>query len=381
MKDTLPNKATYGRKSVDVHEKGCIRESKSLCDVPVILVPKKDIQVKYRHVIPRFGDLLDELHSACIFSKIDLHNKYHQIRMREGDEWKTAFKTKFGLYEWIVMSFGLTNAPSTFMRHMNHVLRSLIGQCVIVYFGKNLVYFTCMDDHVTHVQQVLQLLKDESLYVNLKMCMFCTQEVIFFGFFVSSKEVQVDEEKVKVIQIGQHLRVLTSFYRCFVRDFNTIIALLNEIIKKYVGRAPRESLPNLKGKSSMLLFEPCKRGSIICCSMNSSSIVTTSRLRKANIVADALYKRHMLLAILETKFLGFESLEPFLEDLLGCFVGKTMKTWEAWLPHIKFSYNIVNKTTSYTPFELVYGYNPQFPLDLVPLPMPSKANPEGLSKA
>lgn len=238
--------------------KGWVRESLSPCDVPIILVPKKDgswrmptncrainnITIKYRHPIPRLDDLLDELCGACLFSKIDLKSGYHQIRIREGDEWKTAFKTKFGLYEWMVMPFGLTNAPSTFMRLMNHVLREFLGKFIVVYFDDILIYSKNLDDHCVHLRVVLQVLRYENLYANLEKCVFCTDHVIFLGFIVSSKGVHVDEEKVKAIREWpppknvsevRSFHGLASFYRRFVKDFSTLAAPLNEIVKKDVG--------------------------------------------------------------------------------------------------------------------------------------------------
>ncbi|RDX75422.1 hypothetical protein CR513_44691, partial [Mucuna pruriens] len=159
---SLSNRPAY--RVTQLLNKGLVRECKSPCAVPIILVPKKDdtwrmcmdcrsinsITVRYRHLIPRLNDFLDELYGACVFSKMDLRNGCHQIRMKEGDKWKTAFKTKLGHYEWLVMPFGLMNAPSTFMRLMNHVCRSLIGKCMIVYLDDIHVYSNCVDDHVMH---------------------------------------------------------------------------------------------------------------------------------------------------------------------------------------------------------------------------------------
>jgi hypothetical protein len=264
----IPNRPAYRsnpeetkelqRQVEDLMSKGYVRESMSPCAVPVLLVPKKDgtwrmcvdcrainnITVKYRHPIPRLDDMLDELHGSCIFSKIDLKSGYHQIRMKEGDEWKTAFKTKYGLYEWLVMPFGLTNAPSTFMRLMNHVLRAFIGKFVVVYFDDILVYSKDLNEHIEHLRYVFDVLKCEKLYANFKKCNFCMEKVVFLGYVVTTTGIEVDEEKVKAIKEWPTPKSITevrsfhglaSFYRRFVKDFSTLAAPLTEIIKKNVG--------------------------------------------------------------------------------------------------------------------------------------------------
>ena len=265
---SIPNKPAYRTSPEETKElqgqveellaKGWIRESMSPCAVPVLLVPKKDgswrmcvdcrainnITVKYRHPIPRLDDMLDELYGAKLFSKIDLKSGYHQIRMKEGDEWKTAIKTKHGLYEWLVMPFGLTNAPSTFMRLMNHVLRDFIGKFVVVYFDDILIYSKNLDDHLEHLTSVLSVLRKEKLFANLKKCTFCTNHVVFLGYMVSSQGISVDEEKVKAIQDWptpknvsevRSFHGLASFYRRFVKNFSTLASPLTEVIKKNVG--------------------------------------------------------------------------------------------------------------------------------------------------
>ncbi|WVZ70528.1 hypothetical protein U9M48_019188 [Paspalum notatum var. saurae] len=282
---SLPNHPAYHtnpeetkeiqRQVKELLDKGYVRESLSPCAVPVLLVPKKDgswcmcvdcrainaITVRYHHPIPRLDDMLDELSSSIIFTKIDLRSGYHQIRMKLGDEWKTTFKTKNGLYEWLVMPCGLTNAPSTFMRLINHVLRAFIGKFVIVYFDDILIYRKSFDEHLDHIRQVLAVLREEKLYGNIAKCTFCTDRVVFLGFVVSADGIQVDEEKVKAIKdwptsvnVSQVISFhgLASFYRRFVKDFSTLAAPLTNLTKKDVpfkwGHDEDQSFHTLKTK-------------------------------------------------------------------------------------------------------------------------------------
>jgi hypothetical protein len=230
----------------------------------LLLVPKKDgswrmcvdcrainnITIRYRYSIPRLDDMLDELSGDILFTKIGLRSGYHQIRMKLGDEWKTAFKTKFGLYEWLVMPFGLTNAPNTFMRLMNEVLRPFIGLFVVVYFDDILIYIKSMEDHLKHLSAIFDVLHATHLFANMDKFMFCTQRVSFLGYVVIPHGIEVDSSKIAAIlewptpttvtQIQSFLG-LAGFYCRFVHDFSSIAAPLHELTKKDVPFAWSDS--------------------------------------------------------------------------------------------------------------------------------------------
>jgi len=256
---SLPNKSAYRmtpakneevKKQVqELLDNGLIKESLSPCAVPTVLSPKKDggwrmctdsrainkITIRYRFPLPRIEDLMDCLSGAKYFSKLDLKSGYHQIRIREGDEWKTTFKTNEGLYEWRVMPFGLSNAPSTFMRLMNEVLKEFIDKFVIVYLDDILVYRRSKEEHLRHLNYVLQK------QLNLKKCLFMKKELVYLGFFISAEGLKMDPEKIKAIMEWpspksifevRSFHGLASFYRKFIKNFSKINAPIIETIKK-----------------------------------------------------------------------------------------------------------------------------------------------------
>ncbi|PKI79014.1 hypothetical protein CRG98_000587 [Punica granatum] len=200
--------------------KGHIREILSPCAVPALLTPKKD--------------------GSWLFTKLNLKSGYHQIRIRPGDKWKTAFKTREGLYEWMVMPFGLSNAPSTLMRVMNQALQPFIGKCIVVYFDDILIYSANQTEHLQHLRAILCVLRMEKFYVALKKCVFMASKVLFLGCVVSSEGLKVDESKIEVVRQWPQPRTITevrsfhglvSFYRRFIHHFSTIMAPLTDCMK------------------------------------------------------------------------------------------------------------------------------------------------------
>lgn len=194
-------------------EHGVIKPNCSPCGSPVLLVPKKDggwrmcidyralnkITIKNRYPLPRINGLLDQLQGAHYFTKLDLKSSYHQIRVRDEDTWKTAFKTKQGLFEWMIMPFGLCNTPATFMQLMNEVLRPFIEDFVIVYLDDILIYNKTWEDHIYHLKKVLGVLNENQIQLNGKKCELGKQSLVYLGFVVGAGELKVDPSKIEVI--------------------------------------------------------------------------------------------------------------------------------------------------------------------------------------
>ena len=194
-------------------DKGFIRPSTSPWGAPVLFVKKKDgslrlcidyrqlnkVTIKNKYPLPRIDDLFDQLQGAQYFSKIDLRSEYHQLRIRSSDVPKTAFRTRYGHYEFLVMSFGLTNAPAAFMDLMNRVFKPFLDRFMIVFIDDILVYSRNKADHAMHLRLVLQTLREHQLYAKFSNCEFWLEEVVFLGHVVSKEGIQVDPKKIEAI--------------------------------------------------------------------------------------------------------------------------------------------------------------------------------------
>ncbi|PRP76895.1 retrotransposon nucleocapsid protein [Planoprotostelium fungivorum] len=242
----------------DMVSRGFIRPSTSSCGAPVLFARKKDgslrlcvdyrrindITVKNVYPLPLISQMLDRLGRAKIFTKLDLKDAYWHVRIAAGDEWKTAFRTQYGLYEYLIMPFGLSNAPSTFQAHVNNCFTDMIDVTVLIYLDDFLIFSETEEQHVEDVQRVLQRLIDKGLHCNLKKCDFHRDEVDFLGYKVSTTGVGMDPERVKTINEWTAPTDLTSvrsflgfcnFYRTFIRDYSETVVPLTALTKKGIA--------------------------------------------------------------------------------------------------------------------------------------------------
>ena len=257
----------------DLLDKGFIRPSVSPWGAPVLFVKKKDGSmrlcidyrelnkrtIKNKYPLPRIEDLFDQLREATVFSKIDLRSGYHQIRINEKDVPKTAFRTRYGHYEFVVMSFGLTNAPAVFMELMNRVFKECLDMFVIVFIDDILIYSRTDLEHEEHLRKVLTTLREHKLYAKFSKCEFWLRQVSFLGHVVSKDGISVDPTKVEAITKWERPTTVTEirsflglagYYRRFVQDFAKISSPLTKLTKKGVpfrwDDACEASFQNLK---------------------------------------------------------------------------------------------------------------------------------------
>lgn len=242
---------------------GFIQPSRSSAGAPVLFAPKGDgglrlcvdyrglnaITQKNRYPLPLIDEIMDRVCGARIFTKIDVRNAYYRIRIREGDEWKTAFRTRYGLYEYLVMPFGLTNAPASFQSYIHEVLREYLDIFVIVFLDDILIYSTEEGQHEQHVRTVLKALLTAGLFAKLPKCLFSVKRVPFLGYVITDTGVEMEADRVSTIvnwpepesvREVQTFLGFVNFYRRFIQGFSRIAAPLTETTQGSNAKSKKE---------------------------------------------------------------------------------------------------------------------------------------------
>ena len=239
----------------EMHKKGIIRESNSPWSSPVVIVPKKDgsrrfcvdyrklneITEKDSYPLPRIDELLDNLGNAKWFSSIDLASGYWQVEMDKRDRSKTAFICREGLFEFNIMPFGLTNAPATFQRLMDSVLRGILRKYALVYLDDIIIFSQTWEEHLHHLREIFQRLRNANLRMKFKKCRFATDELEYLGYIVSREGLKVDPKKIEKVLNWPTPKTLTelrgflglvNYYRIFIKRCAVIARPLNHLLRK-----------------------------------------------------------------------------------------------------------------------------------------------------
>ena len=233
-------------------EQGLIRPSSSSAGAPILFAKKKDGglrlcidfrklndgTIKNRYPVPLVRDLMNQLYKARVFTSLDIRGAYHRLRIKEGDEWKAAFRTHFGLYEPLVMWEGLTNAPADFQSFINEILKPHLGDFASAFFDDILIFSENEEEHTGHVRKILRILQKHGIYLRLPKCRFHVQETDYLGFIIGTEGISMDPKKLFKAQEWKEPRSLketqeflgfTNFYRRFIRDFSKIAKPLTKV--------------------------------------------------------------------------------------------------------------------------------------------------------
>ncbi|XP_019059506.1 PREDICTED: uncharacterized protein LOC109117174 [Tarenaya hassleriana] len=250
-----PELAELKKQLEDLLDAGYIQPSKAPYGAPVLFQKKKDgslrmcidyralnkVTVKNKYPIPLIADLFDQLREARVFSKLDLRSGYYQVRVDEGDEAKTACVTRYGSFEFKVMPFGLTNAPTTFCTMMNELFHPYLDRFVVIYLDDIVVYSKTLSEHVGHLKLVLDVLRENELYIKLEKCDFAQPQVEFLGHYVKDGQLLMDPKKIKSIREWNRPKTvpqlrsflgLVNYYRRFILGYSSIAAPLSDMLKK-----------------------------------------------------------------------------------------------------------------------------------------------------
>ncbi|KAH8172320.1 reverse transcriptase (RNA-dependent DNA polymerase) domain-containing protein [Sarocladium implicatum] len=360
--------------------KGYIRPSKSPAGYPILFIPKKngkqqicvdfrqlnDITIKNRYPLPLIKELRDKLGTAQWFTALDLKGAYNLIRMKEGEEWKTAFRTREGLFEYLVMPFGLTNAPATFQEFINYVLREYLDIFVVVYLDDILIFSNTLEEHKKHVHLVLQTLQDNNTLVEPDKCEFHVQHIKFLGYKICPGEVRMDRTKLDTIRdwprptnvkevqalLGPELnypihdKELMAIIEAF-REWKHYLSGASHQVKVYTDHKNLTTFTTTKDLNKRQI-----RWSEFLSEFNFEIIY---RKGSENGRADALSRREdlkpaepvQLFAILRENADG------------GLELSTRQNNWVELLPIAQWAYNSsTNGNVGMSPFKANYGFNP-----------------------
>ena len=290
--------------------------------------------------------MLAQLSKAKYFTTLDLASGYHQIPVAKEDQHKTAFRTRYGSFEFLVMPFGLTNAPATFQSTMNKILHPYLDVFVLVYLDDILIYSETLEDHIKNVKTVLEMLKSQGFYLQREKCSFFQKEVLFLGFLVSGNGVRPNPELVNTIKGNDSILVfvdrLTKMVRVAATTTNCDSRTTANLFMEHVFRS--YGIPKTIVSDRDIRFVSAFWSDLLKC-LGSRSLMSTAFHPQTDGQTERANRT--------------------LEDMLRCFCSDYMDRWDTLLIPLEFAYNDSKHAgTKETPFFLNYGRHPNLPLSL-----------------